>query len=115
MVGDRGQRNPFEDIPAGSVLIARTISLSDSVMIDFRKVVGMVTEEEDFAGHVALLSKGLGIPAVVGIKGCMTDIYNGDRILIRNLDVLVNPDLSAVEEFDRMRREADPQLSLDLQ
>ena len=45
----------------------------------------------------------------------MSDIFNGDRILIRNLDVLVNPDLSEVEEFDRLRREADPQLSLDLQ
>ena len=114
MVDDRGQRNPFEDIPPGSVLIARTISLSDSVMIDFKKVVGMITEEEDFAGHVALLSRGLGIPALVGISGCLSDIYNGDRILIQNLDVLVNPDLSEVEEFDRLRREADPQLSLDL-
>jgi phosphoenolpyruvate-protein kinase (PTS system EI component) len=115
VVDDRGQRNPFEDIPPGSVLIAKTISLSDSVMIDFKKVVGMVTEEEDFAGHVGLLSRGLGIPAVVGVGGCMSDIFNGDRILIRNLDVLVNPDLSEVEEFDRLRREADPQLSLDLQ
>ena len=44
----------------------------------------------------------------------MRDIYNGDRILVRNLDVLVNPDLATVEEFDRIRREADPQLSLDL-
>ena len=115
MVDDRGQRNPFEDIPPGSVLVAKTISLSDSVMIDFKKVVGMVTEEEDYAGHVGLLSRGLGIQAVVGIGGRMGDIFNGDRILIRNLDVLVNPDLSEVEEFDRLRRESDPQLSLDLQ
>ena len=74
----------------------------------------MVTEEEDLTGHVGLLARGLGIPAVVGITNCMRDIYNSDRVLIRNLDVLVNPDLSEVEEFDRLRREADPQLSLDL-
>ena len=112
---DRGQRNPFEDIHPGSVLVARTVSLSDSVMIDFRNVVAMVTEEEDRSGHVSLLARGLGIPAVCGINGCMTDIYNGDRILVQNLDVIVNPDLAAVEEFDRLRREADPQLTLDLQ
>ncbi|MBR4756111.1 MAG: hypothetical protein IK076_04150 [Bacteroidales bacterium] len=114
VVDDRGQRNPFEDIPPGSVLFAKTISLSDSVMIDFKKVVGMVTEEEDVSGHVALLSRGLGIPSVVGIRGCMGEVYNGDRVLLQNLDVLINPDLNAVEEFDRMRRDSDPQLSLDL-
>ena len=114
VVFDRGQRNPFEDIPPGSVLIARTVSLSDSVMINLKNVVAMVTEEEDLTGHVGLLARGLGIPAVVGISNCMRDIYNSDRVLIRNLDVLVNPDLSEVEEFDRLRREADPQLSLDL-
>ena len=41
--------------------------------------------------------------------------YNGDRVLIRNLDVIINPDLATVEEFDSLRRAADPQLSLDLQ
>ena len=111
---DRGQRNPFEDIPPGSVLIARTVLLSDSLMINFKNVVAMVTEEEDLTGHVGLLARGLGIPAVVGISGCLSDIYNGDRVLIRNLDVIVNPDLATLEEFDRLRREADPQLSLDL-
>ena len=115
MVDDRGQRNPFEDIVPGSILFAKTVSLSDSVMIDFKKVLGMVTEEEDTAGHVSLLARGLGIPAVTGIGGRMADIFNGDRILIQNLDVIVNPDLAAVEEFDRLRRESDPQLSLDLQ
>ena len=115
VVDDRGQRNPFEDIPPGSILVARTVSLSDSALINFKNVVGMVTEEEDVSGHVSLLARGLGIPAVVGITGCMGEIIRGDRVLIRNLDVLVNPDLSTVEEYERMRQEADPQLTLDLQ
>lgn len=111
---DRGQRNPYEDIPPGSVLVARTVFLADSVMINFNNVVAMVLEEEDLTGHADLLARGLGIPAIVGIKGCLANIFNGDRILIRNLDVIVNPDLATLEEFDRLRRESDPQLSLDL-
>ena len=110
---DRGQRNPYEDIPPGSVLVARTVFLSDSVMINFNNVVAMVMIE-DPAGHVSLLARGLGIPAVVGVNSCLSEIYNGDRVLIQNLDVIVNPDLSTLEEFDRIRRESDPQLSLDL-
>jgi len=110
---DRGQRNPYEDIPPGSVLVARTVFLSDSVMINFNNVVAMVMIE-DPAGHVSLLARGLGIPAVVGVNNCLSEIYNGDRMLVQNLDVIVNPDLSTLEEFDRIRRESDPQLSLDL-
>lgn len=110
---DCGQRNPYEDIPPGSVLVARTVFLSDSVMINFNNVVAMVMIE-DPAGHVSLLARGLGIPAVVGVNNCLSEIYNGDRVLVQNLDVIVNPDLSTLEEFDRIRRESDPQLSLDL-
>ncbi len=83
-------------------------------MINFNNVVAMVLEEEDLTGHPSLLARGLGIPAIVGVNGCLANIYNGDRILIQNLDVIINPDLAAVEEYDRLRRESDPQLSLDL-
>ena len=76
---------------------------------------GVVIEEEDLSGHVGLLARGIGIPAVTGLGGSLAQIYNGDRVLIRNLDVIINPDLATVEEFDSLRRAADPQLSLDLQ
>lgn len=111
---DGGQRNPFESIPKGSILVARTVSLSDSALIDFENVVGMVMEEEDPDGQVCVIAKGIGIPAIVGVKDCTKEIVSGDRLLIRNLDVVVNPDLGEVNEFERLRSEADAQLSLDL-
>ena len=48
VVFDRGQRNPFEDIPPGSVLIAKTVSLSDSVMINFKNVVDLAFDHRFF-------------------------------------------------------------------
>ncbi len=112
VVTDRGVRNPFSDVKPGSVLITKTISLSDSALIDFRNVVGLVTEEVD--SDVSVLASGLGIPAIVGIADCTKEIFQGDRILIQNLDLIVNPDLEAVNNFEKMRSEADSQLSLDL-
>ena len=114
MVDDRGQRNPFEDLGPGSILVAKTISLSDSILIDFKNVQGIVIEEDPY-GQVSLLARGTGIPAVVVGPGCIGEIFRGDRVLLRNLDVVVNPDMETMVEFDRLRREADPQLSLDLQ
>ena len=69
VVRDCGQRNPFEDIPPGSVLVAERLSLSDSTLIDFRNVVGLAVCEEDADGQVCVLAKGIGIPAIVGLAG----------------------------------------------
>lgn len=113
-MNEDGRRNPFDDIPQGSILVAKNISLSDSAFIDFRKVIGMVTEEPDEDGQVCTLASGLGIPAVSGIPGVVRNIVTGDRLLIRNLDVLVNPDLTEVNEFEELRRNSDRQLSLDI-
>lgn len=82
VVRDCGQRNPFEDIPPGSVLVAERLSLSDSTLIDFRNVVGIVTQEEDIDGQVCVLAKGIGIPAIVGITDCFKEVVTGDRLMI---------------------------------
>lgn len=104
----------FENIQDGSIIVCRMISLADSAKIDFGKVVGIVTENLDEDGQVCTLAAGIGIPAVSGIAGCTENIVDGDRLLIRNLDVVVNPDLAEVNEFERMRRESDSQLSLNI-
>ncbi len=114
VVKDCGQRNPFEDIPPGSVLVAERLSLSDSTLIDFRGVVGIVTREEDADGQVCVLAKGIGIPAIVGIMDCFDEIVTGDRLMIWNLDLMVNPDLDTTIAYEMARSTADSQLSLNL-
>ena len=114
VVRDCGQRNPFEDIPPGSVLVAERLSLSDSTLIDFRNVVGLAVCEEDADGQVCVLAKGIGIPAIVGLAGFVQEVVTGDRRLIWNLDVMVNPDLDTVIAYEKARSEADAQLSLNL-
>lgn len=114
VVKDCGQRNPFEDIPPGSVLVAERLSLSDSTLIDFRNVVGIVIREEDLDGQVCVLAKGIGVPAIVGITNCFNEIVTGDRLLIWNLDVIVNSDLDTTIAYEKARSESDTQLSLNL-
>ncbi len=114
VVRDCGQRNPFEDIPPGSVLVVERLSLSDSTFIDFRKVVGVVVREEDADGQVCVLAKGIGIPAIVGIADSVREVVTGDRLLIWNFDVFVNPDRETVIAYEKARSVADSQLSLDL-
>ena len=114
VVKDTGQRNPFEDIPPGSILVAKSISLSDSALIDFRNVKGIVSEEEDHEGQINVLASGLGIPAIVGVGEFAKEIVNGDRLLIQNFDLIVNPDLETVNNFEQLRSASSDQLTLDM-
>ena len=53
-------------------------------------------------------------PAIVGLAGFVQEVVTGDRLLIWNLDVMVNPDLDTVIAYEKARSEADAQLSLNL-
>lgn len=108
------EEHPFEEAPAGVILVTKDLSLEDSARIDFSKVVGIVTEADDGNGHVRVLATGVGVPAIVGVKGCLKEIVSGDRIIIQNLDVLVNPNLDSVNKYESLRSSSDSQLSLDL-
>lgn len=110
---DRTQADPFRDVPEGSIVVAESITLADSARLDFKKVAGLIVEN-DPEGEAELVGRGTGVPAVSGITGCTESIVTGDRVLIQHLDVLVNPDLSAVNRFERERTASDTQLSLDL-
>lgn len=110
---DRNRENPFGEIPEGSIVVADKIALEESTTIEFARVVGIVVEE-DSEGAAVLLGRGTGIPAIVGGAGCGRGVVTGDRILIQKFDVIVTPDLAAMNRFEALRSAADSQLSLDL-
>ncbi len=103
----------FGEIPEGSIVVADKIALEESAAIDFTRVVGIVAEEDPEGGAV-LLGRGMGIPAIVGGAGCRRGIVTGDLMLIQKFDVIVTPDLAAMNRFEALRFAADSQLSLDL-
>ena len=109
-----GPEYPLDQLPEGSILVLEDLSLEASAGIDFTKVVGLVAEKGDAASPACLIARGVGIPAVVGVSGCLSAIVTGDRLLIRGADVVVNPDLAAVNAFEAERDAQNPQLSLDL-
>ena len=49
-----------------SIVIARDLTPSDTVLLDKRMVLGFCTAEGSETSHTAILARGSGIPAVVG-------------------------------------------------
>jgi len=79
--------------PKDSILVAEALTPSEAAQLDRTKVLGLCTTTGGPTGHVAILARALGIPAVVGIDeaalaipGHALVVLDGSRgILLRDL------------------------------
>ena len=68
----------FDRLEPGEILVTRTTSPAYNMVLTL--VGGLVTAEGGPMSHAAVLSRELGIPAVVGVSDVMSSIADGDRI-----------------------------------
>jgi len=68
----------FDRLEPGEILVTRTTSPAYNMVLTL--VGGLVTAEGGPMSHAAVLSRELGIPAVVGAPDAMSSIADGDRI-----------------------------------
>jgi phosphotransferase system enzyme I (PtsI) len=87
------------DVDYPFVLLAGDLSPADTVNLDPTHVLAIVTEHGGPTSHTAIISKSLGLPAVVGCPGVRT-LVAGTRVMVDGAEgvVIVDPDLSLVNE-----------------
>jgi phosphotransferase system enzyme I (PtsI) len=92
---------PFSlsNLPDGVVLAARDFNPSGFAVMDTGKVRGLITESGGRTTHTAILSRGLRIPAVMGIRNLMSSVSAGDGVMLYGDtgQVILNPDRKRVE------------------
>jgi len=92
---------PFSlsNLPDDVVLAARDFSPSGFAAMDLGKVRGLITESGGRTTHTAILSRGLRIPAIMGIKNLMTSVSTGDIVMIYGDtgQTVLNPDQKRIE------------------
>jgi len=93
------------DVP--SVILARDLTPSDTVLLDKSLVLGFCTAEGGATSHTAILARGLGLPAVVGAGPDVLDVPDGTEVALNGSDgvLLVAPDAETVAGY-RMRQMA---------
>lgn len=72
------------------ILVVSEVLPSHAVMFDRAKLVGIVTESGAATGHAAILARSLGIPAVSGLKGILTQVHTGDLICLDGREGVVH-------------------------
>lgn len=93
------------------VLVADDLAPADTASLDPRNVVGVVTSGGGPTSHTAILTRSLGIPAVVAVRGA-DELRDGETVLVDGGagSVVRDPDpdaVAAARHRDSARRQFD--------
>lgn len=109
--------HPFDinRVPDGSVIIANSLSSSDTIILSKRKISGLALSKGGVSSHVVILARNYGIPTVVGLENINKKIHNGETVIIdgKSAEILVSPDRSTLEEYKvKIRQEYEHKIAL---
>lgn len=94
------------EINVPSVVVAHDLTPSDTAQMDKEKVLGFMTNIGGRTSHSAIMARSLEIPAVVGLQTIVSDVQQGDQIILDGLEgqVIVNPSPEVLDDY-RKRQE----------
>jgi len=89
------------------IVVAHDLSPADTLQMNLKNVAGFVTDIGGKVSHTAILSRSLGIPAVVGLEKATSLINGGDLLILdgETGEVVINPTEEVSQSFlERKRR-----------
>ena len=90
-----------DELNAHMIVVARDISPADMMQFQDSAFVGFVTDEGGHSAHTAIVSRSLGIPAVVGMGNASHLIKQDDWLIIDSVAgiVIVAPPQIVLDEY----------------
>ncbi len=109
--GDQQHRKMSED----AVIVSQDLLPSAVAELDLEHARALATDTGGWTSHTAILARGIGIPAVVGLRDFYRRAKTGDRIIVdssRN-EVILHPSGATLDHYqsrtsNRSRRRAAP-------
>lgn len=94
-------------VPPGAIVVARDLTPAQTVRLRARRIAGFATAGGAPTGHVAILARALGLPAVIGIGGTLLSTPDGAPALLDgDAGVLIVAPTAAEEAAFAARRDA---------
>ncbi|MHC4247657.1 MAG: phosphoenolpyruvate--protein phosphotransferase [Planctomycetota bacterium] len=98
----QGTRHPeIGREPGPVVVVAHSLSPSQTVSFDRSKVLGIATDVGGRTAHAALLARDLGIPAVVGVETASSDVGPGETVIVDGQRgvLIIGPDERTIAKY----------------
>lgn len=104
--------HPFEigDVPDGSVIIATTLSPTDTIVLSRKKIAGLALTDGGLSSHVVILARSYGIPTVVGLDAVAIKkkLKNGNKTIVdaKAGEIIAEPDAKTLCSYEKLISEA---------
>ncbi len=111
----QGHADEHSQLVKPAVIIAEELTPADTVLLDRKYLLAFCTEGGGPTSHVAILSKALGVPCVVGLGARLASVEDDSLLLVDGTagELLIDPDektqaeyLRKAEGLDKLQQEA---------
>ena len=111
----KGEEDVSSEVADNTVVIAKDLTPSMTASLDKDKIAAFVTAIGSRTSHTAIMSRSLGIPAIVGAGEEILDaVKEGDKVIVDGSsgELIVKPDQQTLEEYDKKIAEYKEKLAL---
>ncbi|MDQ8198436.1 phosphoenolpyruvate--protein phosphotransferase [Pelagicoccus enzymogenes] len=74
--------NRLEDLPSGSILVAKRLLPSDTVFLAKQSAAAVLLEYGGTSSHAALFAREMGLPCIAQIPNILQRIHSNDTLLV---------------------------------
>ena len=96
-----GEGLKYPNLSEDAVIVSPDLLPSTVAELDLNHVKAIATDSGGWTSHMAIIARGLGLTAVVGLRDFYHRTRTGDRIIIdaRHGEVILHPAAQTIEQF----------------
>lgn len=91
----------LSDLEPNTVVVTYDLTPSDTAQLDLENCVGFLTEIGGKTAHSAIMARSLELPAVVGIKGVLNGVTEGETVIMdgEEGELFLDPSPELIAEY----------------
>lgn len=96
----------LDSLQTPSILVANELLPSDTTNFDKNVILGIITAAGNITSHIAILSRSMGIPSVVGIgKENLAIFKSNEQVILDGTKgfTLINPSSDKLEKYNKLK------------
>ena len=105
LFGETASTQP--EVPRQHIVVAEDLAPSETAAMRREMVRGFATDQGSWTSHTAVMARGLGIPAIVGLHDITHRVGTGDEILIDGIKgiLIIRPTANRLKAYGKVREE----------
>ncbi len=92
----------LSNLEPNTVVVTYDLTPSDTAQLDLENCVGFITEVGGKTAHSAIMARSLELPAVVGVKGVLSEVKEGEAVVMDGEAgvLFLNPAEDVIKEYN---------------